>query len=257
MDTFRVFLRWAESLDAVTQGLHNKVTAPSLDPEDDVRETMLDADRAEKALSYLNRFEYASVRHVLMAYLWHTMGRRSAVRALDLKDYNSTEQYVELQHRPDTDTPLKNGGQGERFVALSERLCTIIDDYLKHQRPDVVDDYGREPLLATDFGRPAASTIQQYVYQTTRPCWYGEPCPEERDPDTCEAAATNGASKCPASESPHAIRRGSITHSLREGIPKPVVGDRASVSERVLDQHYDQRSAKEKMERRRDQLDKF
>ena len=33
------------------------------------------------------------------------------------------------------------------------------------------------------------------------------------------------------------------------------VGDRANVSEQVLEKHYDQRSAKEKMEQRREYLD--
>jgi hypothetical protein len=33
------------------------------------------------------------------------------------------------------------------------------------------------------------------------------------------------------------------------------VGDRANVSEQVLEMHYDQRSEKEKMEQRRDYLD--
>jgi len=33
------------------------------------------------------------------------------------------------------------------------------------------------------------------------------------------------------------------------------VGDRANVSEQVLEKHYDQRSAKVKMEQRRDYLD--
>jgi hypothetical protein len=55
--------------------------------------------------------------------------------------------------------------------------------------------------------------------------------------------------------SPHAIRRGSITHSLNSEIPENAVSDRANVSKAVLEQHYDRRTKREKMEQRRECLD--
>jgi len=60
--------------------------------------------------------------------------------------------------------------------------------------------------------------------------------------------------KCPSSVSPHAIRRGSITYSLNNDMPDKVVSDRANVSPEVIEQHYDRRSKREKMEQRRDYL---
>jgi len=45
---------------------------------------------------------------------------------------------------------------------------------------------------------------------------------------------------------PHALRRGGITYALSEGWPMKAVGDRANVSETVLDMHYDSRSEEEK-----------
>lgn len=62
------------------------------------------------------------------------------------------------------------------------------------------------------------------------------------------------ASKCPSSRSPHALRRGSITHHLREGTPEKVVSDRMNVSSDILERHYDRRSEREKMESRREFL---
>lgn len=54
---------------------------------------------------------------------------------------------------------------------------------------------------------------------------------------------------------PHAIRRGSITHSLNNDTPDKVVSDRANVSPEVIEQHYDRRSEREKMQQRREHLD--
>jgi hypothetical protein len=41
---------------------------------------------------------------------------------------------------------------------------------------------------------------------------------------------------------------------LTRDIPETAVGDRANVSQRVLEMHYDQRTEKEKMEQRREHL---
>lgn len=160
-------------------------------------------------------------------------------------------------HRPKSDTPIKNGFDGERFIGLSGWLCKLLDDWLRDRRPDVTDEHGREPLLATQYGRPGRTTLPKYAYQYSRPCAYGKECPHGRDPNSCEAIERGKASKCPSSISPHAIRRGSITHHLSKDIPETAVSDRANVSQRVLEQHYDRRSQREKMEQRRQYLDQL
>lgn len=65
------------------------------------------------------------------------------------------------------------------------------------------------------------------------------------------------ASKCPDSVAPHAIRRGAITHYLAEDTPAKVVSDRMNVSQDVIDEHYDHRSEREKMEQRREFLNRL
>lgn len=256
IDTVRVFIKWLETIEGCPQDLHVKIKSPSLSADENARTVELHSEEADQVLSYLDKYEYASCRHIALSLLWHTLMRRGAVRAIDIQDYHREEQYIEVNHRSVSDTPLKNGRGSERLVAVSDEVAALLNDWIDHQRPDVVDEYGREPLLASAQGRIHVSTIQQYAYIATRPCVYGAECPHGRNPASCEAAAERyNASKCPSSVSPHAIRRGSITHWLREDVPQQAVSDRADVSANVIDAHYDKRSKREKMEQRRGFLD--
>ena len=197
MATLRVFIRWCESIDGVPLDLHTKVVSPELSAGEGVRDTRLQSESAEKVLARLEKYYYAELGHVIITLLWRTMMRRASVIALDVDDYNADEQYLTVKHRPETGTQLKNGKNGERFVALRDDTCTLLDDWLADRRPDVSDEHGREPLLATKQGRPHPNTISSYAYATTRPCTYGE-CPHERDVTDCEAAQSrNEAYGCP------------------------------------------------------------
>ncbi|QLD90375.1 site-specific integrase [Natronomonas salina] len=257
MDTLRVFLRWLESIEGVPKDFHENVWSPAIDRTDEARDVMLDPEDAEEVLSYLETYYYASLDHVLLSLLWQTMMRRGAAHGLDVRDYHREDQCLEILHRPETDTPIKNGQRGERLIALTGWQCSLLDDWLQDRRPDVADEHGRRPLLATAQGRIATSTIGKKCYQWTRPCVYSNDCPHDRDPDDCEAMDTGHASKCPSSVSSHPFRRGSITHHLNEEIPETAVGDRANVSQDVLERHYDQRTKREKMEQRRQYLDRL
>lgn len=252
MDTLRVFIRWCESIDAVTPDLSTKVESPDLDHNDNVREVMLDPEDGEQVLSYLRKYEYCSLPHVVLELLWHTSMRRGASVALDVDDYEADEQRLSVRHRPEMGTPIKNKARGERTITLRNSVCEILDDWIADKRPDVTDEYGREPLLATKQGRPHGQTVQAYVYDFTRPCVYSGDCPIDREIETCDAAQNrSAASGCPESVSPHAIRRGSITNYLKEEVPKPVLSDRANVSVDVLDMHYNEMTESEKAEQRR------
>ena len=255
IDTIRVFIRFCETIDAVETDLHTKVLSPSLEDAETQRDVKLEAETAVELLGYLRRFHYASFDHVLLQLLWHTGARTGSVQALDVEDYDPEKEYLKVQHRPET--PLKNKSDGERLIALSGETCTVLDDWIAYNRSEVVDDAGRDALLTTSHGRAHKTTIRETVYRWTRPCQYGQGCPHERDIEDCEATDERNktASKCPSSVSPHAIRRGSITHFLTEDVPEKVVSDRMNVSPEILDKHYDRRSEEVKVEQRRGYLE--
>lgn len=255
MDTLRVFIRWLEQVDGVEKDLSTKVRSPSLSPEQNTRHVMLDSEQATEVLSHLEKYEYATFGHITIALLWHSMMRIGAAHAIDIADYHPDEQYMEIHHRPETGTPIKNKEDGERLIALSSQLCELLDDWIANRRPAVTDEYGREPLLATQQGRAHRTTIRGYCYRVTRPCEFGKECPHSRDPNDCEATNRDSAYDCPSSVSPHAVRRGSITNSLNSNMPETATSDRANVTQSVLEQHYDRRTKREKMEQRRKYLE--
>lgn len=119
---------------------------------------------------------------------------------------------------------------------------------------DLTDDYDREPLLTTREGRVSRSTVRDTAYRWSRPCELGEACPHDEDPDDCKAMEFDYASRCPSSRSPHDWRSGAITAYLLDDTPTEVVSERMDVSQKVLGKHYDRRTAREKMEQRRDYL---
>jgi site-specific recombinase XerD len=254
LDTLRVFIRFCESIDGVRPDLSQAVKSPKLDDGDNQREVIVEQEQAEQILQYLMKYEYCSIRHVYAVLLWKTGMRVGATRSIDVGDVHLDEMAIEVNHRSETETPIKNKEAGERYIAISEETTEVLRDWIENQRPSVTDDHGRTPLLATKYGRVHIETLRKYSYQLTRPCEIGHPCPHDRDPETCEATGFNDASKCPDSKSPHSWRRGHITHLLRKDTPKTVVSDRVNASPDVLEKHYNQMTEKEKMNQRRDYL---
>jgi len=252
--TLRVFLEFCASIDGVPQGLREKVVLPEVDKEEQSKDVKLETSRAEAILEHLNRFEYASRDHVILALLWHTGMRLGTLRALDIDDIDLDTPCLRVRHRPDTGTPLKNRTAAERVIALGEGYARILGDYIEHNRIQSEDSHGREPLISSKQGRLAESSVRMTVYKWTRPCMVGE-CPHDEDPKTCDYMKVRNASECPSSHSPHGIRRGALTRMLRQGTPEEVVGDRSNVSRDVLEQHYDRRTERERMELRRDLLE--
>ena len=251
LQTFRVFLEFCAAIDAVEPGLREKVQIPEVELGDEARNEHLIADRAEVILEHLERFAYASREHVITVILWHTGIRLGTLRSFDIGDFDRESQCLDVRHRPEAGTPLKNKKAAERSIAVGSYYCDVIEDYIKHNRENVTDDHGRRPLITSSRGRLSEGSIRETIYRVTQPCDYGE-CPHDKDPTTCEYRQHSQRAGCPSSRSPHGIRRGSITNHLRTGSPQEVVSDRTNVSGDILDQHYDERTEREKMEIRRE-----
>jgi integrase len=253
MDTLRVFIRWAESVEGVRPGLSEKVISPSLAKGEHARDAMLDHERASSILEYLRRYHYASADHVALMLFANTGVRTGTLRSFDVHDFKSGAEHPHMaaKHRPG-ETPLKNKYAGERCIFLSDSTCEVLQDYMADRRHPIQDEFGRDPLLTTKQGRMANSTIRKLAYQWTRPCALGQECPHGRTPSDCMAARrANHASKCPSSLSPHCVRRGYLTHELEQGVPIELLADRANVDEKTLSEYYDQRSEEQRMIQRK------
>jgi len=171
---FRVFLKWADSMEAVPEDLYSKLMVPRVRRSEQSSEDILEAERAEKLLAHLSRYEYASYHYVILALLWETGMRMGTAFSIDLRDVDFDENRIELVHRPEEGTTLKNGNSGERYIAISLDLSEMLEDHVDAIRHDVTDDHGREPLLTTEYGRMCRTTIRRRIYQITAPCYFSE-----------------------------------------------------------------------------------
>lgn len=260
MYRLRDWVRYLEDIEAVKPGLSDSISIPELSEGDGVRDVDLDPERVKQILQFLGKYEYATLEHVVWVLAVRTGRRTSCLLALDCDDAHleGEEPYLEFHHRPETGTRLKNGAKSGGHVAISKADAEIIADYIENTRPDVTDDYGREPLLTTQQGRPSTSTIRRAIYKWSRPCAIGVDCPYDRDPDTCKATQSGDhASKCPSSRSPHALKHGFISEGRRRGVPLDILSDRCDVSEEVIREHYDETSEEERCKVRRQILAEY
>jgi site-specific recombinase XerD len=254
--TFRVFVRWCEANEYVTPGTADKIRIPTVRQSDRSRDEHVKYEVMQDIIGAQHKYEYGTLRCLTVHLLWHTGMRMGSARALDLDDWHPQEQYLTVRHRPETGTPLKREYNGERNISiLDSRLSRLLEDWIQFQRPDITDDYGRDPLLVTSQGRASKNTIRNAAYRATQPCEYTGHCPHEEEKSSCKFRDADHASKCPSSVSPHPLRRSAITHHLNQDVPIELASERMNVSVDTLEEHYDARSQEEKRQVRRRRLE--
>ena len=253
--TFRVYLRYLERIEACEEGLSDKVLIPDVPDSEEARDVHISHERATQIIDYLAKYEWASVEHIVFHLCYHTGLRRGALHGLDVDDWQSGDRVLLVRNRKNT--PLKLREKGERNLSITgDRLAAALDDYIEEVRPEVTDDDGREPLLASQQGRYHPLSLQKMFYKVTRPCFFADQCPVGRAIEECDAAQVyEKRSTCPESVSVHPIRRSAITHHLDSDVPKTVVSERMNVDEKTLDKHYDARSREQKRKSREQYLD--
>ncbi|ARS89652.1 tyrosine-type recombinase/integrase [Natrarchaeobaculum aegyptiacum] len=259
MDTLQSFVEYLERIEAVDDGLGERVNVPDVRREDRSRETKLDTERAVALIRHYRSTDVlrGTLRHALLETAWHTGARLGGLRSVDLRDFDRGDQTIEFVHRPESGTPLKNKREGERIVGLNEAVCETISTYIQNHRFDVHDDHGRQPLFTSREGRPNPNTVRVWMYRATFPCVRTE-CPHGHDPDGCDYRNHSKASQCPSSRAPHHVRTGSITWHRDRGVPREVTADRVNATQDVIDEYYDKATKRERMEsRRRPHLDKL
>ncbi|QSG10739.1 XerD/XerC family integrase [Halapricum desulfuricans] len=256
LSTLKVFINFCEGIDAVQKGLSEYIDPPTMSKQEDVNDDHLDVETAEVIIEHNRKYNYSQRNHVIFELLWHTGMRNGALRSIDLRDFDAENGCIEVVHRPEEDTPIKNKTEGQRIVALKPKVNSIVSDYVDHNRISKTDEYGREPLITTRQGRISKGAIRTACYHLTLPCTYGMGCPHRRDTADCEALKTHhSASKCPSSHASHSLRKGAITHARRQDVPLEAVSERMDVSADILKKHYDKRTKKEQMKTRRGYFD--
>lgn len=256
MRTLRVFLRKCVHMEAVKPSLPEKVPIPTVPKDQRASDDILPAERAADILAYLDTYHYGTRDHVILVLLAEAGFRTCTLHGLDIQDFTAGDTpKLELRHRPDSGTRLKNKSDSERPVYISEYAADVLEDYIDGKRPDARDDEGRRPLLATSGGRLSKTSIRKACYRWTRPCMIGAGCPHGKEApefDDCEARKSSEASRCESSRSPHPVRRGYISNELDQGVPGDVVDDRCDLSEDVRKLHYDRPDEDARAEIRRE-----
>jgi site-specific recombinase XerD len=255
MLTLGRFLKYCARIELVDESLPEKVDPPAIPRDQRADDTMLHPDDAQALLEYYQNVseERYSRAHALLTLAWYTGARLGALRGVDLEDYHSDERYIEFVHRPEQDTPLKNGYEGERAVGLTEEACEVLDGYLARNRFEKFDDHGRRPLITSQVGRASQNAVRAWMYLATVPCLHSG-CPHGNERKTCDYVDYSQASKCPSSRSPHQVRTGSITWHRNRGWPAEELSKKVNSSVRVIEEHYDKPSQIESLEERRRQF---
>jgi len=255
MQTLKNWLEYLARIEVIDEELPEKIDIPEVPKEEQSDDTRLPEERALHLIEYYrdSSVDYGTREHALLELAWHTGARAGGLRALDLRDMRETDdgiRYLTFVNREETGTRLKKGPDGERPVILNQHVWEVLDHYVDYQRVDTDDEYGRQPLITSSQGRPAKSSIRDWLYMATIPCHYRD-CPHDKNPVDCEYKSYQTVGGCPSSRSPHQIITGSITWMRNRGAPAEVVAERVNKSVETIEKYYDKEDPVEEMLKRR------
>lgn len=252
--TVQDWLQWASDVGLAAEGIGEAIEIPDVDRSEHVSEKRLEPDRGEKLLrAWRESSSRGSKHHVVFEILWTVGCRIGGLRGLDVRNVDRSAGVLEFRHQPESETPLKNGVQGERDVGVPDETMAVIEEWLDVGRPSVHDEYGRVPLLPTTHGRVAPTTLQNWCYHATVPCRY-QSCPHGKERSGCDWFSVTQSSQCPSSRSPHQVRSGSISWQRHRGLSVEAVARRVNASVSIIEQHYDHPTKREEYRERESHL---
>lgn len=249
----RAWLSWLEKRNLCDDDVYSILDKDELGLSPNARDEALPKAIATAVLEKLRQRRFGKPMHTLFELVWNGGPRLGGIQSLDVCDFDSANNSISFRHRPETGTRLKNGneednrdGDGERDIEISDDVVNAIQQYIAIHRPDVTDDYGREPLFTTTHGRASRSTLRRWLYKTTSCRWI----PQEEDVPECDGICSPDSNVCPQSYYPHAIRRGAIVRHLSGELDPHYASERFDVAQTTIDKHYDPRSKRREKEDR-------
>jgi site-specific recombinase XerC len=251
----RTWLDWLNTRGLCDDTLVAMLSKEELGLSPNARDIAIPAKYAQHILKQLRTRAQGTPVHAVMEFIWNGGPRLGDAHSADCKDFQPDSNTIAFRHRPDEGTRLKNGserdnkpGDGERNILVSDTVVQALQLYIGTERPDTTDEYGREPLFATERGRASKSTLRRWLYEATSCRW----APESRDGPVCDGDCDPDSNVCPYSYHPHAIRRGAIVHHLSNDLRRDRASERFDVAVPTLKRHYDPRTKDRKKQDRAD-----
>lgn len=241
----RAWLNWLNTRNYCPESVVAILNTDELGLDPIARDEAITPEEANHILAQLSSRRRGTNKHALFELVWNAGPRLGDIHSSDLDDYFPDRGILRVRHRPDTGTRLKNGEDGQRHVVLADSVVDALNLYIATKRADVSDDYGRQPLFTTGYGRASKSTLRRWIYQATSCQW----APESNE-HRCDGACDPDSSVCLVSYYPHAIRRGAIVRHLSGGLSPDKASQRFDVSPSVIEEHYDPRTEARRLEDR-------
>ena len=250
----RAWLRWLHKRGLCDETVYRILDKEELGLSPEARDEAIPAADAMSLLDKLHQQRRGTAQHALLELVYNAGPRIGEVHSLDLSDFDPSSHDLSIRHRPATGTRIKNGdandaspGDGERDIILHPRAVDALTSYIKTNRHEITDEYGREPLFAA-HGRAARSTLRRWIYEATSCRW----AINQSSEINCDGSCNPDSNVCPHSYYPHAIRRGAIVSHLSNGLRPDRAAERFDVSIKVIREHYDPRSKSRRKDDRAD-----
>ena len=255
ISTVRTFLRWLHRVDVLGKNLAHALESPDGPDEQKARDVMTEPEEVETLLDYFDRFEYATVRHVVLVLLWHAAvgwghsGRSTSKTTCPTRRPQPTTASSSSDTDPNTDTALKNAEGGERKPCIRPDYC----EGRRRRHPD--EPAGRagrtrqEPARHQQERSVPRELVSGDGLRDDPALLLHQRVPPRQGLGGLRSGSVRVGRQAPV-ECLASPGRGSITYHLREKDWGYDASQRFDVSVKVLKKHYDRTTEDDRRDRR-------